>query len=1008
MEALLVKVFATALALSLVMTRPDAVKTQFDPVADKAEVLQIMGDGCDAMKKSFDIENIDLDGLIDTVMTDKQAAAGDVAGFKGIKFEDLHLAYKQLCKHEKIDREVIDIGEVIEFYNRAAADLPDHNRLKGIKLPGMTTVLDGSGAKFAELFEPDSRRHWVPLSEIPDFVQKAFVAAEDKHFFEHKGVDIRSVTRAFMNSVGGEKRQGGSTITQQVAKNLLVGDSVTFERKIREVLVATRLEKVLTKQEILEIYLNSIYLGRSSWGIDLAARAYFGKPVKDLSLAQGAFIAGLTKGPAVYNPDRHRERAQDRLAYVLGRMKDDGAITAAQETDAEAEKLTFIPVTRVRRDTGFHLVDEIGREARTVAGIGSLTSQSYQVRSTIRPEIQRVAEAALQEGLAQYEMSSGRVEFRAPEANLTDAIRTLDADPKTDRSKPTWVTALEQVRLPLYDVHWTPAVVVEKKSYQGGADSIRVGLKDGRTFPLSTWGTHTRARIGMSDVVYVKMIEGAIRQVTVNGKPQQQSSGTRVELRVRPTVQGMTVVLENKTGRVLAMVGGFSYPMSQLNRVTQSRRQPGSSIKPMTYLAALNSGLQPNTLVDDAPVTYPPIGGVNRYTRDTDYWSPHNYDGGYNGTMTMRRGLEMSKNLVTARLLEGGIRSDPAQSLDEICRIAVEAHAYPKCERYYPFVLGAQPVRPLDLAGFYASIANEGKRPVPHVIQEITQDGREIYKANEKLTPLADVDPAAVFQLRTMLQGVVARGTAARMSALSQFIGGKTGTSDDFNDAWFAGFSADATVIVWLGYDNAKGKRTLGNGQAGGKVAVPIFEPIMKSVWANVFPQVPLPKPSPEASRHLIALPIDLNSGQRLDGGGGGGESRYDFRTGSNGARVASNTGAFMEYFRIDDSGRLTDTQDRLGGRSVGYGGDDGSNNNPFSTFQSWFGGRGDGPFGDRPPNPYAGRNFDGPPAPAYPRSYDNAPAMSGQRDYEGRPMFRAPAVSERPPPRYYGGPRGF
>src|SRR6201999_4174845 len=213
---------------------------------------------------------------------------------------------------------------------------------------------------------------------IPDYMQKAFVAAEDKRFYDHNGVDVRSVTRAFMNTMGGDKRQGGSTITQQVAKNLLVGDNVTFERKIREVLVATRLEKALTKQEILEIYLNSIYLGRSSWGVDLAAQAYFGKPIKNVTLAEGAFIAGLTKGPAYYNPDRYRERAQERLAYVLGRMKEDGGIPAPAATDAEAARLNFAPATRVRRDTGFHLVDEVGREARTLAGVGSLTAQSYQ------------------------------------------------------------------------------------------------------------------------------------------------------------------------------------------------------------------------------------------------------------------------------------------------------------------------------------------------------------------------------------------------------------------------------------------------------------------------------------------------------------------------------------------------------------------------------------------------------------------------------------------------------
>lgn len=999
MEALLVKVFATALALSLVMTKPDAVKTQFDPATDKAEVLAVLGAGCGAVKKSFDIENIDLDGLIETVMIDKQAAAGDVAGFKGIKFDDLHLAYKQLCKHEKIDREVIDVGEVIEFYNRAAADLPDHNRLKGIKLPGMTTVLDGTGAKFAELFEPDSRRQWVPLSAIPEFVQKAFVAAEDKRFFEHQGVDVRSVTRAFMTTMGGDKRQGGSTITQQVAKNLLVGDSVTFERKIREVIVASRVEKAISKQEILEIYLNSIYLGRSTWGVDLAARSYFGKAVKDLTLAEGAFLAGLTKGPSYYNPDRYRDRAHERLAYVLSRMKEDGAITAAQATEAEAERLNFAAFTRVRRDTGFYLVDEIGREARAAAGIGNLTAQSYQVRSTIRPALQRATEAALQEGLAQYEQSAGRVEFRAPEANLSDAIRKLEADRKTDRSKPTWLTALEQVKLPLYDVHWTPAVVVEKRSIQG-TESIRVGLRDGRMLPLSTWGGRTRSRIGIYDVVYVKVVESVVRQSPSRPQQQQQQQQqptARVELRTRPTVQGVAVVLENKTGRILAMAGGFSYPVSQLNRVTQSRRQPGSSFKPMTYLAALNSGLQPNTLVDDAPITYPPIGGANRYTRDTDYWSPGNYDGGYSGTMTMRRALEQSKNLATARLLDGGIANEPSESLDAICKLAIEARVYPQCMRYYPFVLGAQPVRPVDLAAFYAAIANEGKRPTPHVIEQITQDGREVYKANEGLKKLAGVDPAAVFQVRSLLQGVVARGTAARLSSLSSFIGGKTGTSDEFNDSWFVGFSNDVTIAVWVGYDNAKGKRTLGQGQAGSKVALPIFDSIIKAVWANVAPQTALPRPSPEAARHLVAMPIDAESGQRLDSRS---DRPFDFRGPGGGGGSSRVSGGFMEYFRIDDSGRLNDTQDRLTSRGFGYSGSDGYS--PFSRFQSWFGGARGG---------YDGlRNLDGSLQPGYPRSYQSAPPLGADHNFEGAPVYRQrpPELSERPPPRYNGGPRGF
>ena len=305
-----------------------------------------------------------------------------------------------------------------------------------------------------------------------------------------------------------------------MAKNLLVGDSITYERKIREMIVANRIEQTISKQQILEIYLNSIYLGRSSWGVDLAARAYFGKPVKDVTLTEGAFLAGLTKGPAYFNPDRHRDRAQGRLDYVLSRMQEDGAITAdAGHRTPSALRLNFA-ARAVRRDTGFHLVDEIGREARALASVPSLTAQSYEVRSTIRPDLQRATEAALQEGLAQYEQSAGRVEFRGPEANLSDAIRKLEADPKTDRSKPTWVTALEQVRLPLYDVHWTPAVVVEKRSIQG-TESIRVGLKDGRILPLSTYGGRTRAGSTSTTSFTCQSLE---RRVTgaIPAKQQQQ------------------------------------------------------------------------------------------------------------------------------------------------------------------------------------------------------------------------------------------------------------------------------------------------------------------------------------------------------------------------------------------------------------------------------------------------------------------------------------------------------
>ena len=409
MEAILVKVFATALALSQVTTRPDTIKTSFDPVQDRAEVVQLLSDGCAHMRKAFDVEQLDLDGLIETAMTDTRGGAEEIKAFRGIKFEDLFLAYRQFCKKEKIDREVVDIAQVIEFYNVAVAGLPDHNKLKALNMPGLTNVLDLKGAAYAELYEPNHRRLWVKLADIPEHVQQAFIAAEDKRFFKHNGIDERSVIRAFIGNVADPKsRQGGSTITQQVAKNLLVGNEVSYERKIREMIVASRVEKALSKQEILEIYLNAIFLGRSSWGIELAARCYFGKHAKDLTLTEGAFLAGLAKGPSYYNPDRQRVRAQERLAYVLGRMQEDGVITEAQLKDAMAQKLNIATLSRQRRDNGYHIVDQIGREAKQVAGLERLTDKSYAVRSTIHPQLQQAAETALQEGLARYEQSTGR------------------------------------------------------------------------------------------------------------------------------------------------------------------------------------------------------------------------------------------------------------------------------------------------------------------------------------------------------------------------------------------------------------------------------------------------------------------------------------------------------------------------------------------------------------------------------------------------------------------------
>src|SRR5215467_7474376 len=897
MDMILVKIFATALALSQVTTQPQAIKTQFDPNKDQDAVVQLLRDGCAHMKQAFDIESINIDDLIATALDDPKAMGTEIEAFHGLNFNDLSTAYQQFCKNEPIANPVVDMRQVIEFFNNAAADLPDQNVLKGKHLPSMSVVLDGSGRNFADVFEPGNRRVWISLADIPEAVQRAFVAAEDRRFYQHHGVDERGIIRAFMGDLANPRRpQGGSTITQQVVKNLLVGDDVTYERKIREMIVASRLETTLSKKEILELYLNSAYLGRGSWGIEMAARTYFGKSAKDLSVGQAAVLAGLLKGPNYYNPDRHPERAKERLAYVLERMQDDGVITPAQKDEALTASPKLVAYEHPRRDTGFHFIDFLGREAKS-DGVSSLTGRSYTVHSTIDAQLQRDTEAALQEGLARYELSTGRMQFRGPEANISDAIRKVESGNRT--GTPAWQQALQSMRLPLYDVHWTPGVVLSKGGGKKGDETIRVGLPDGRILPLAVWSGAIRRGLGLYDVVYVHVVESkAIEGRSADGKSRSKpnsasgpSSG-QAQLRVRPTVQGAALVLENKSGRILAMAGSFSYPLSQLNRTWQTQRQPGSAIKPITYLTALQKGLQPNTLVPDEPITLRPIGSRGS-GHDKDFWSPRNADSKSGGPTTLRRGLERSRNLVTAHLLDGGIDADPAKSLDKVCATAVAAKIYSNCIRYFPFVLGAQPVRMIDLAVFYAAVANEGVRPQPHAIDSIELDGHAISEhAREPLySQIATADRASFYQLKTILQGVVARGTARAISSLSPYVAGKTGTTEDAVDGWFVGFTNDVTIAVWVGYDNGEGKRrSLGSSETGANVALPIFEPIIEAIWAKqIAPKTVLKGPSAEAESHLVDLPINYDSGDRV-------KARH----------------SFIEHFRREPEGKLADTQYQL------------------------------------------------------------------------------------------------
>jgi len=988
MDAILVKIFATALTLSQVTTQPQAVKTHFDPLKDQDEVVQILRNGCAHMKQAFDVESINLDDLIATALDDPKAVGADIKAFHGLNFGDLNTAYHQFCKNEPITNPVVDMQQVMEFFNSAAADLPDQNVLKGKKLPSMSAVLDGNGQDFADVFQPGNRRVWVPLASVPDFVQKAFVAAEDRRFFQHHGVDERGIIRAFIGNLADPGRpQGGSTVTQQVVKNLLVGEDVTYERKIREMIVASRLEQTLGKNEILELYLNSAYLGRGSWGVEMASRSYFGKSAKDLTLAEGAMLAGLLKGPNYYNPDRHADRAKERLGYVLERMQEDGAISAAQKDQALAAPAKLAAYQPPRRDAGFHFVDFVDREAKA-DGISNLTADPYTVHSTINAQLQHDTEAALQEGLARYELSMGRIQFRGPEANIVDAVRKLEVD--NHAGIPAWQQALQALHLPLYDVHWTPAVVVLK----GGDDAIRVGLADGRILPLAAWTASIRRSLSLYDVVYVHVGEGKATPAKTKGK--YGSGGTagvpqtiqQAQLRVRPTVQGAALVLENRTGRILAMAGSFSYPLSQLNRAAQTQRQPGSAMKPLTYLTALQHGLQPNTLVLNEPITLPPISSdtngryvISRdyggYARPEDFWSPRNADYNEGGVYTMRRGLENSVNVVTAHLLDGGISESPEKSLDEVCATAVAAKIYSQCVRYYPFVLGAQPVRMIDLAAFYAAVANEGALPQPHGIDSIEENGRTIYQYPKTPLPRIEAaDRASFYQLKTMLQGVVARGTARSIAALSPYVAGKTGTTENAVDGWFIGFTNDVTVAVWVGYDNGDGKRrSLGSNETGARVALPIFQPIIEAIWAeHIAPKAALSGPSPEARQLIVDIPIDYMTGDRANGGN------------------------FVEHFRRSADGQVADTQYQFVSRDDAYYQDQQWGNNDQGSFWGGGGYNGNGQWIGRsyyPNQSWSNQNWRQPPQP---------PAQPAQPAARG--LFQPWHWSDNPPLRnfFWGG----
>jgi len=725
--------------------------------------------------------------------------------------------------------------------------LPDYSQLQDYEPAVMTRVHASDGSLLAEYAR--ERRLYTPIQAVPKLVTHAFVAAEDKNFYEHGGIDFSGIARAAMLYVqqygSGRRPQGASTITQQVAKNFLLTNELSFSRKIKEALLAMKIERAFSKERILELYLNEIYLGMGAYGVAAASLLYFDKSVHELSAAEAAYLAALPKAPNNYHPFRQRERALERRNYVLDRMAEDHYITAQEAEKAKKEPLKVTP-----RPTGAHIfaAEYFAEEVRRYIYDNYTEKKLYEgglsVRTTLDPKMQVLARKVLVDGFVNFDEQHG---YRGAAQKID-----LAGD---------WGAKLADIRALSDIAPWRLAVVLEADDA-----SARVGLQPGREPGGALSKERETGTIALEGVKWAKRgkTPTKVSQVLSAGDVVyvEPLGGGQFRLRQVPEVSGAIVAMDPQTGRVLAMAGGFSYDQSQFNRATQALRQPGSSFKPLVYAAALDNGYTPSTVILDAPIEIDTGTGI---------WAPENYTRKYYGPSTLRFGIEQSRNVMTVRLAQ-----DIGMPL--IGEYAKRFGVYDNLPPYLSFALGAGETTLLRMVGAYAMFDNGGRKIQPTLIDRI-QDryGHTIYKhdsrecqgcdadkwANQNEPTLIDkrervLDPMTAYQITSIMEGVVQRGTATVVKEVGKPIAGKTGTTNDEKDAWFIGFSPDLVVGVYLGYDKP---RHLGRGMTGGVLAAPIVRDFMKVALADK-PAVPFRVPA-----GIKLIRIDPKSGMRAGPG---------------------------------------------------------------------------------------------------------------------------------------------
>ena len=692
---------------------------------------------------------------------------------------------------------VIAMAMAVAFPN-----LPDVSDLADYRPKLPLRVFSAEGVLLGEFGE--ERRHMTPINEIPKVMVNAILAIEDARFYAHGGVDYVGVVRAGLANVSKVKSQGASTITMQVARNVYLSSEKTFTRKIYEILLTFKLEHLLTKDQILEIYMNQIFLGNRAYGFAAASETYFGKQLKDITIAEAAMLAGLPKAPSIYNPISNPKRARIRQLHIINRMVENKFITADQGAEAKKQELVL---KNSLRETPIHaeFVTEMVRQLMYAQYGDETYTRGLNVYTTLRAQDQNAAYKALRRGILDFER---RQVYRGPEKFINLPADTQDAEDIID-------DALEDYP---DNGDLLSAVVLE-----ADAKKVRVVRRSGELVDISAEGLKP-VQSGLSDKAppNIKIRRGAIVRIAKTAKGGW-------ELTQLPEVEGAFVAIDPRDGSIKALVGGFDFAKNKFNHVTQAWRQPGSSFKPFIYSASLEKGFTPSTMINDAPLFFD--AGVT----GSKPWEPKNYDATFEGPMSMRRALAKSKNMVSIRILQS-IGAPYAQ--DWISRFGFEAAKHPP---YLTMALGAGSVTPMQMAVGYSVFANGGYLVNPWLISKVSeQRGKVLVESTPPVLAETDraIDARNAFMMSQLLQEVTRSGTAARAQSLlkRRDVYGKTGTTNDAMDTWFAGYQPTLTAVTWIGYDTP---RKLGDRETGGGLSLPIWISFMETALQDVPPSEP-------------------------------------------------------------------------------------------------------------------------------------------------------------------------